>query len=123
VCAGPRGGEAAEAIDVDIDDARPHGDRLALDHEPFQTGADQRLADHEQGLAQAVAGLLFAGVPPQKAGELRPRLHLADGHDQVREQTLRLLGQEQFLAFDLCPKATEEPEPKRTHRSLKCWKL
>ena len=81
-----------ERHDVRLHRPGGQGDRIARHDEATTLGGTERLAKHEERLAQRVPGGCGRRVRPEQRGQLVPGMRLVCGEGQISEEGLGLPG-------------------------------
>src|SRR5262249_61976604 len=61
-----RGAESLEGVGIHVDGGRVEGEGVVVDQEDGRQRTRQRLAEGDERLPEALAGLLASGVTPEK---------------------------------------------------------
>ena len=77
---GAAGREALELLHVHLDGGRVEGQGVVIHDENRRLGRGQRPAQGDEGLTEALPGLLVAGVAPEQARQLVARMRPARRH-------------------------------------------
>src|SRR4030095_14472422 len=103
-----RAGQALELEHIHREAAGIERDLLVLDDQALFPCGTQCAPDLEQGLAEAIAGLLLAPVPPQEAGQVRACLGMARRQREIGDEALGLLRERERPIRVLRPEAAQE---------------